>query len=302
MRVPCCEGVSHSQCAMQNACICQLCIAVRTACRDLILTFESAALRLPDERHDSRSAGGLPETWANMSGLAYLNVSSNRLAGGIPPELSALRNLTALDMSHNQFSGLLSGPALSSLSAGWSQLEILSISENRFSGPLPSEMSRFRSLHTLHMHANQLDGSIPGEWARGPLSAALSILDVSDNLLTGTLPDEWAQGMTRLAQVNARVNYLQGACCDATCAAVPSLQASECPSMQTMVTTERCAFNSEMQGRCQILGRACQACSPLTSPGMLSMVSAVACNMLCSCYNKSSFIRLFVPGVFHPIQ
>eukprot|EP00873_Tetraselmis_striata_P019423 jgi/Tetstr1/439687/TSEL_028106.t1 len=172
---------------------------------------------------ENRATGGLPETWANMSGLAYLNVSSNRLAGGIPPELSALRNLTALDMSHNQFSGLLSGPALSSLSAGWSQLEILSISENRFSGPLPSEMSRFRSLHTLHMHANQLDGSIPGEWARGPLSAALSILDVSDNLLTGTLPDEWAQGMTRLAQVNARVNYLQGPLPDSW-SSLPSLQ------------------------------------------------------------------------------
>lgn len=82
-------------------------------------------------------------------------------------------------------------------SAAAQSLEILDLSYNRLTGPLPEAFAAMGSLRELLIDVNQLSGSLPEVWASLP---NLQKIFLSENQLTGSLPESWGdiQGLTDL--------------------------------------------------------------------------------------------------------
>ncbi|KAL3895396.1 MAG: hypothetical protein SGCHY_004724, partial [Lobulomycetales sp.] len=102
---------------------------------DSISRLENLTLLILD---DNELEGSLPFL-GNMSHLAHLNVSNNRLGGSIPAELGGLSNLTSLDLSNNQFSGNL-WAGISSLP----KIQLFHAFGNDLSGEIPSNFSEWQ--------------------------------------------------------------------------------------------------------------------------------------------------------------
>ena len=90
--------------------------------------------------------------------------------------------VTGISLSHNR----LSGPIPSELGS-LSNLERLSLSYNRLSGSIPSELGGLSNLERLLLSGNRLSGSIPSEL--GSLSN-LEWLSLRNNRLSGSIPSE----------------------------------------------------------------------------------------------------------------
>lgn len=113
--------------------------------------------------------------------IKYLNLSRNSLSGslingGQPEEFQSLR---VLDLSYNQLSGELPGFNFVY------ELEVLKLSNNRFSGLFPSDLLKGDPLvlTELDLSANNLSGSVTMI-----SSTTLRIVDLSSNALSGELP------------------------------------------------------------------------------------------------------------------
>ncbi|XP_024016417.1 receptor like protein 42 [Eutrema salsugineum] len=79
--------------------------------------------------------GKLPKSLLNCSSLMFLSVDNNRIQDTFPFWLKALPNLQALILGSNKFYGPISPPHQGPL--GFSELRILEISDNQFTGNLP---------------------------------------------------------------------------------------------------------------------------------------------------------------------
>ncbi|XP_044495326.1 LRR receptor-like serine/threonine-protein kinase GHR1 [Mangifera indica] len=112
--------------------------------------------------------------------VKYLNLSHNQLTGSlVNGELQLFENLKVLDLSYNQLSGELPGFNFVY------ELQILKLSNNKFSGFIPNDLLKGDSLLVteLDLSGNNLSGSVSTI-----LSTTLQILNLSSNGLTGELP------------------------------------------------------------------------------------------------------------------
>ncbi|XP_076945740.1 receptor-like protein 7 [Bidens hawaiensis] len=87
---------------------------------------------------------------------------------------------TSIDISNNQFSGEIPS-TIGRLKA----LYVLNISRNEFTGIIPSSMGNLSQLESLDMSSNKLTGSIPVALTR---LTFLSVLNLSNNHLVGRIP------------------------------------------------------------------------------------------------------------------
>lgn len=111
--------------------------------------------------------------------VKYLNLSHNQLTGSLIGEAQAFENLKVLDLSYNQLTGEL--PAFSFVY----ELEVLKLSNNRFSGYVPNNLLKGDALvlTELDLSGNNLTGPI------GMItSTTLKKLNISSNSLSGELP------------------------------------------------------------------------------------------------------------------
>lgn len=198
--------------------------------------------------------GPIPSSIANAMGMAFLDLSNNKLDGPMPP---LPEGLGMLNVSSNQ---LLSLPAsipntLEVLDASFNQIAgsipiiganmvTLNLDSNELSGPLPAfqptgrrlrrmarrmaaasdpleddeKDERSPSLRTATFALNHVTGSLPAEWAILP--RRLVALDLSNNDLSGSLPQTWA--LPRLAWLDLAGNELGGTL-PASLGSLPSL-------------------------------------------------------------------------------
>ncbi|KAG9443861.1 hypothetical protein H6P81_015201 [Aristolochia fimbriata] len=118
---------------------------------------------------------------ASLDQLRLLDLHDNRLNGSLLP-LSNCSNLKLLYLSGNDFSGEIPDEV-----GQLKRLVRLDLSDNNLSGHIPAEISKLSRLVTLRLQNNALSGKLPDFLASLP---GLREFNVSDNELFGKVPDE----------------------------------------------------------------------------------------------------------------
>ncbi|KAL8458819.1 hypothetical protein ACS0TY_036356 [Phlomoides rotata] len=170
---------------------------------------------------NNRFNGKLPVTLFSCKTLRAIRLAANKLEGQILPEIVSLQSLSFLSISNNSLTNMtnairiLTGcKNLSTLilsmnfinealpdddsligSGMFQNLQILGLGGCKFTGQVPTWLSRLPKLEVLDLSFNNITGSIPGWFGSLP---NLFYLDLSHNLLTGYFPVELI-GLRRLA-------------------------------------------------------------------------------------------------------
>eukprot|EP00775_Hariotina_reticulata_P004430 gene4430-4685_t len=167
------------------------------------------------DARNNRLTGGLP-LLSMFNDLEVFAASGNQLQGGIMALGASLRqlelancglsgplpvlpaSLKRLDLSDNAFSGDI---------ASWdgSSVEMLRLANNQLGGPLPAFVSASSNLILLDLHGNRFSGPLPATWA----SANLQMMMLENNTLTGALPPSMA-ALPNLVVLRLAGNKLNG--------------------------------------------------------------------------------------------
>ncbi|ESQ56403.1 hypothetical protein EUTSA_v10024625mg [Eutrema salsugineum] len=127
--------------------------------------------------------GSIPLELGYASSLSEIDLSGNRLAGVLPPSIWNLCDKLSSFRSHeNSFTGHFPEPALPDSTC--SNLQVLDLGGNKFSGGFPEFITKFKGLKELDLSSNMFDGSVPD----GLTLLKLEKLNLSQNNFTGVLP------------------------------------------------------------------------------------------------------------------
>ncbi|KAJ0795620.1 putative non-specific serine/threonine protein kinase [Helianthus annuus] len=168
----------------------------------------------------------IPEWFENiLSGIIFLDLSNNQIGGKLPKlddgsiqsSLGILRmnsnklegslatfpsNLYVLDLSDNLLWGY--GPQTDgTLNPG---LEVLNLSNNRFTGNIPIQFCKYPRLSLLDLSPNKFSGRLPE--CLGNL-IHLEVLDLSNNILTGVVPSSLGS-LQDLSSLHLHNNRFEG--------------------------------------------------------------------------------------------
>ncbi|KAL9235022.1 hypothetical protein vseg_009823 [Gypsophila vaccaria] len=150
--------------------------------------------------NDCGLTGTFPQTIFEVPSLESLDVQINQdLQGSLPRFVS--KKLKMLTITDCNFQGLIP-PSIGRLG----QLETLDLSNNNFSGPIPS-FSAAQSLNFLELSNNSLSGTIPSSIFS--TDSNLQFLDLSFNSLEGPIPESIFQ-QTNLGVLDLGWNRLNG--------------------------------------------------------------------------------------------
>ncbi|KAK7316703.1 hypothetical protein RJT34_00359 [Clitoria ternatea] len=176
-------------------------------------------------------SGPIPQSWATLKGLSYINLWSNKLSGEVPMDLSNLTQLNFVNLGRNEFSGTI--PTIMSQS-----LQVLVLRSNQFEGNIPLEIFNLSSLYHLDLAHNKLSGSMPhciynmtqmiryNIEAGGAIAARVDLftkgqvyvydvhpnrrtIDLSVNNLSGGIPLELFR-LVQIQTLNLSYNHLSG--------------------------------------------------------------------------------------------
>ncbi|XP_037418173.1 probably inactive leucine-rich repeat receptor-like protein kinase At5g48380 [Triticum dicoccoides] len=110
-----------------------------------------------------------------------LRLDNLGLEGPFPQGLQYCSSMTGLNLSNNKFSG----PMPTDISRQLQQLTSLDLSHNSFSGSIPPSITNMIYLNLLNLQHNQLSGQIPSQL---DLLTRLTTFNVAENLLSGPVP------------------------------------------------------------------------------------------------------------------
>ncbi|XP_044403541.1 receptor kinase-like protein Xa21 [Triticum aestivum] len=181
---------------------------------------------------ENNLSGEFPHSILNRNlsvSLLYLGLELNMLGKVLPPNIGDLRGLVHLTMSGNMFEGHI--PASLGNATG---LKVIDLSANNFTGQIPNSFGKLsnltnlnlqynqletrdweffnaltncRSLNSLSLGFNQLQGSIPQ--SVGNLSNKLEKLTLTQNSLSGQVPQSIGN-LSALNQLALGINNLSG--------------------------------------------------------------------------------------------
>uniref|UniRef100_A0A7N2LM93 Leucine-rich repeat-containing N-terminal plant-type domain-containing protein n=2 Tax=Quercus lobata TaxID=97700 RepID=A0A7N2LM93_QUELO len=204
-------------------------------------------------------SGELPHHWSeSQMSLLVVDISYNNICGKIPSSMGFLGNLSILVLSNNNLSGEIpsslqncsivsmdfGGNRLSGNLPSWihSNIFMLRLRSNLFSGIIPKKWCNLHKLHILDLAQNNLSGSIPdcfnnftamvdsntlesnpienyteeayimtkGSYYKYDRTLQLvTCIDLSGNSLTGGIPIQITR-LTRLGTLNLSMNHLIG--------------------------------------------------------------------------------------------
>ena len=140
----------------------------------------------------------------DRSQLQFLDLSGNQLMGEVPVEVGNLDSLEYLYLNENRLWGNIPGDAGRGGMPVHDRLVHLNVSDNNFSGGVPSKLST--RLRAIDFSGNDLGGSVPSSLM---LSLGLEHLDLSRSGLSGELPATIAN-MGNLKVLRLNDNFLSG--------------------------------------------------------------------------------------------
>ncbi|KAD2804390.1 hypothetical protein E3N88_37767 [Mikania micrantha] len=149
----------------------------------------------------------IPLWLSNLTGLMHLNLHEYKFHGKIPDFIGTFYALASIKLSHNSFKTLIPDLFcnLSSLVHLDLSGNILDLSSNMFSGPLPSNLGLFSRLEDPSLYDNQFSGNIP--MSLGQLSK-LKNLDLSRNSLVGVIYEAHFTNLMNLISLDLSLNWL----------------------------------------------------------------------------------------------
>ncbi|KAH9686544.1 Receptor-like protein 43 [Citrus sinensis] len=149
--------------------------------------------------------GRIPRSLINCSKLEFLGLGNNQISDTFPSWLGSLPKLNVVILRSNIFYGIIEEPRTG---CGFSKFRIIDLSDNRFTGKLPSKS--FLCWNAMKIvnasENNNLQGHIPS--CLGNLTN-LESLDLSNNKFSGRIPQQLVQ-LTFLEFFNVSDNYLTG--------------------------------------------------------------------------------------------
>ncbi|XP_013716483.1 receptor-like protein 1 isoform X2 [Brassica napus] len=149
---------------------------------------EMRSLELLDMSYN-RLYGQLPKTFLRgCYSLMMLRLSNNQLQGKVFPRHANLTSLVLLYLDGNSFDGSLGKGLLNS-----KRLDLLDISDNRFSGTIPFWIGKMSDLTHLYMKGNKLKGPLPHQLQ----NLQLQVVDISNNSFSGSIPENIAVSWLR---------------------------------------------------------------------------------------------------------
>ncbi|KAM7262481.1 hypothetical protein ACFE04_000164 [Oxalis oulophora] len=153
---------------------------------------------------NNRLSGPIPKWMAKISSLKELRMSNNNLEGSIPVEFCQFDKLGTLDLSGNNISGTvppcfdnelldelrlsnnkLQGTLRDVFNNISSNMVIMDLSNNHFTGCIPHSISRLRFLTFLLLNDNNLEGEVPTQMCK---LDKLCLINLSHNNLSGRIP------------------------------------------------------------------------------------------------------------------
>ncbi|KAI3453689.1 hypothetical protein Pfo_010352 [Paulownia fortunei] len=137
------------------------------------------------------------------SPMETVDLSRNKFSGGLVWFCNATYGWTVLDLSDNLLSGELSKDCFRNLVT----LDYLNLSNNNFSGEVPSLVDWYCTLTSLHLRNNSLRGEIPVSLKD---CDHLQILDLGENFFTGKIPTWIGERFPDLGILSLRSNELYG--------------------------------------------------------------------------------------------
>ncbi|XP_077226260.1 uncharacterized protein LOC143859433 [Tasmannia lanceolata] len=146
--------------------------------------------------------GSIPLTLANCTKLLSLGFFGNKLGGTIPKQIIGLSSLSmALDLSQNFFTG-----SLPSEVGNLKILELLNVSQNKLSGEIPSTLANCKSMRELYMQGNTFRGDVSSVFTT---LTSIEALDLSYNNFSGKIP-KYLEGFKFLRYLNLSFNNFEG--------------------------------------------------------------------------------------------
>ncbi|GER31965.1 leucine-rich repeat protein kinase family protein [Striga asiatica] len=162
--------------------------------------------------------GSLPDKIHRLQSLEYLDLSWNYLYGSIPQTLSRITTLRVLKMDGNSLNA--------TFPSSFPNLTSLSLRQNMFAGPLPSELTKLTSLTDINLSKNSISGELPDlsslsglQWldlSHNELNSVLpsmprgvTVILMKNNSLFGKIPDQYAE-LDHLQQLDLSSNALTG--------------------------------------------------------------------------------------------
>ncbi|XP_068646303.1 receptor-like protein EIX1 [Aristolochia californica] len=176
---------------------------------------------------ENQFSGSIPSTMGNLTSLEFLDLSNNFIDGKIPRSFSNLCNLRILWLTYNSISSWerLTGCLANSLetlavignqlkeslqvwlgdTSNLKTLKFLDLSDNLFSGFIPSSIGSLSSLQGLYLHGNKLGGYIPQ--SIGKLSNLRSF-DIANNFFTFVITESLFTKVESLKYISLAHNNL----------------------------------------------------------------------------------------------
>ncbi|PUZ58078.1 hypothetical protein GQ55_5G480100 [Panicum hallii var. hallii] len=156
----------------------------------------------------NKFSGAIPSSITNLTALTKLYLSQNRFSGFVPPSMGKLQSLNVLFLHDTEVeSNDKEGWEFITSMANCSQLELLLIGNNSFTGQLPSSVANLSTnLESLYLGHNNISGSIPRDIGN---LVSLSILEIERTFMSGVIPDSIGR-LVNLVQLGLDNNRLSG--------------------------------------------------------------------------------------------
>lgn len=170
-------------------------------------------------------SGSLPESLTRLNSVESIDISHNSLTGSLPKSLNSLSNLRQLDLSYNKLTGSipklpqslidlalkansLSGPISKQSFTESTQLEVVELAENSFTGTLGAWFFLLQSIQQVDLANNSITGLevLPPKLAG---DSDLVAVELGFNRISGNAPASFA-AYPRLTSLSLRYNMLHG--------------------------------------------------------------------------------------------